>query len=319
VNVTGPITYNGPIFGKGRLPPKWFLPSATHHRALGSALRAPTPEIAGSWDLLNRVGGVGNQYRTSRCFSFATKKAIGLYQFGQSGNAFEFSSDWIYKCVLSEIRRLELGGSPTLAELLANTLQDLGSEPSAVAACKELGFALEVDYPTGSTFNPQELTMGGELIAKAWRPLALGLASIIARPGPELSQAVNVALSPFADGKRGQCIVLSIAANSNAFMSADGSQILKSTDFDGANYDHAVALGGFARTPVTPESPTGKKYLLYNSWDLTQWGQLCTVPELTPDGTPTGNEMPFPGCVWITERAMWGAADHAFYSEKVAS
>ena len=315
---SGPIvTYNGPRRGRGRNAPKLFVPSMTHHEVLGaSRVSSAGLLIVGSWDMLPAVGGVGEQGPVERCFGFSTKKTVGLYQYGQTGNPLEFSADWCYAGCLSEIRRLELGGSPSFEALLANPLTDTGSEPAAGwNFFRRAGFALKKYWAETPGFNPTEVgSAGGEITASAWKSAALGQASIVAPLGPELTQALLAALSPFKDGKRGQSVQLSIASSTQAFDSSDGSRILLSSDLGGANYDHAVVLVGAAPTPVTYECPFGMKFLLANSWGIT-WGARCEVPELAPTGNPTGNTILFPGCSWISERAAWAATDWSMVGE----
>jgi len=293
----GPIvTYNGPRRGRGRNAPKLFAPGMTHHAIVGSSrVRSTSPVIVGSWDMLPAVGGVGEQGPVERCFGFSTKKTVGLYQYGQTGNPLEFSADWCYAGCLSEIRRLELGGSPSFEALLANPLTDTGSEPAAGwNFFRRAGFALKKYWPETPGFYPAEVgSAGGEITASAWKAAALGQASIVAPLGPELTQALLVALSPFKDGKRGQSVQLSIG---------------------GSNYDHAVVLVGAAPTPVTYECPFGVKFLLANSWGIN-WGARCEVLELAPTGNPTGNTILFPGCSWVSERAAWAATDWSMVGE----
>jgi hypothetical protein len=315
-----------PEHGGGRNPAKWFpaYRAGAHAKRLCSepgAGGAPTiPAYCGSWSMLATVGCYGNdQGATSECFGFSSKKAFGLFQYGQSGDPIEMSAAWCYGACLSEIRRLELGGNPTTLQLEQNPLQDLGSEPSAgFSAFRRFGIAPEskwstpdaiVPSPSGGAGTMRELDVGGVLAGNLWLPEAAGFESVVAVPGPAMTLAVCGALSPFANGKLGQSCQVSVASSTPAFDGADGSRPLLSTDFNGSSYDHSVALIGFAQASLlgftlsAEESPSGLLFLLANSWALS-WGQKTQAP--TAQGL-----MPMAGCAWVSEKSVWGMADWA--------
>jgi hypothetical protein len=309
------ISIASPAFGRGLIRDHWLKPPNTHHQLLGAQLRAPVAPIAGSWDMLVNVGGVGNQGNTSQCKGFAGRKGFGLYALGQTGIPRTFSANWIYTCARAKARAMELGGVPTLAQIQANPLTDDGSEPScAVLGAQQVGIAQEADWPTitdGS--NPalnKELDLGGVVTAQLWKPQTLGYASIQADNDTDQIQAFNVALSPFTDGKRGRGIELSIASGTQAVEGADGSRVLTASDFNGKQYDHAGIVIGyrFNTTTITYD------YLWSNSWDVT-WAPLCTVPELGMNGVPTGGTVPMPGCCWISQDAILAMADWTIIGE----
>ena len=328
-------------FSRGRNAPKHFKapPAATH---IGARLGAAFPDVYGSWGMLNAVGGIGNQFATSRCVPFATKKSFGLFQYGQSGTPVEFSADWIYALALSEIRRVELGGGPAAGAsaadvqafaqlLLANPLTDEGSEPSALFdAARRIGIAPESAWPTGVPFSPKEMDLGGALAGDIWLPEAAGFTSLVAVPGPALTQAALAGLMPFADGKMGQCVQVSIGSSTPTFDAADGSRPLLASDFN-QSYDHGVvgALGTLTSLVVSQlfgraltaaeqaDSPSGRWFVLANSWDATQWCPATKLPELNAAGQPTGNTIAFPGAAIISEAALWTMTDFSVVAETV--
>ena len=310
----------GSTRGRGLIRDAHLHPTDTHIGLLGrAALRASVPTVAGSWDMLAAIGGNGDQGNVSSCKGWASRKSFGLFALGQTGIPREFSAGWIYTCARAKARALELGGAPTFQQIEANPLTDSGSEPScAVLGVQQVGLALEADWPTvtdGS--NPArlnaELELGPELVAQLWKPQAMGYGSIVAT-GADLLQATNVALSSFADGKRGRGVELSLASGTQAIDGADGTRVLTAADFNGRDFDHAGIVIGYRWNATT----NSYEYLWSNSWGDT-WAAATTAPELDATGTPTGGTVQVPGCVWISSDALLAAADWTLLGETNAS
>jgi hypothetical protein len=271
--------------------------------------------VVGCYWMFDPLGGNWFQLQVSRCWGASTAKCVSFYQYGQTGNPIRFSMDWAYMAALEEQRRLELGGSPTLAQLLANPPADIGSEPTAGwARLRKVGFAPVATWPDTTGFNAKELDLGGEQIAANYKNAALGQASIIAPPGPAFLAACDLALSPFADGKFGQSIQLSVASATSAYDNATGQTVLTASDFNGVEYDHSnIIVGKFPSDllrgvmPSLPASITGNIYVDSNNWE--DYAMDTMVPEITPAGVFTGKWINMPGCVLLDGTAMNAATD----------